>query len=100
MPVPDAVEKPMPVPDCWYCDAEMPGIAMYNWQNGPWLILCLYYIECTALFDYAVRDRGRAKSDPDAALETLPNASVRECECRVGAPGCACLPLSCNRRRV
>jgi hypothetical protein len=32
----------MPFPRCPYCSAELPGVALYNWQHTAGAILCVY----------------------------------------------------------
>jgi hypothetical protein len=32
----------MPFPRCPHCSAELPGVALYNWQHAAGAILCVY----------------------------------------------------------
>ncbi len=36
----------IPIPCCPHCDAEPPGIGLYNWQHGAWVIFCVYCTDC------------------------------------------------------
>lgn len=39
---PQSNTEPMPLPCCPYCAAEIPGLALFHWQCGPWVIMCCY----------------------------------------------------------
>lgn len=36
----------IPTPHCPHCDAELPGVGLFNWQSGPWIIFCVYCGDC------------------------------------------------------
>jgi hypothetical protein len=36
----------VPIPHCPHCDAELPGIGLYNWSHGIWGIFCVYCPDC------------------------------------------------------
>lgn len=39
-------ETTNPIPCCPYCEEEMPGLGLFNWQAGVWMILSVYCPAC------------------------------------------------------
>jgi hypothetical protein len=39
-------EETIPLPLCPHCNADLPGVGLFNWQHGIWVIFCVYCPEC------------------------------------------------------
>lgn len=51
----------IPVPHCPHCDADLPGVALYSWHHGIWLILCIYCTDCLKTIHFQVAPIGIAE---------------------------------------
>jgi hypothetical protein len=41
-----AEDTEIPFPHCPHCDGELPAPALFSWQHGTWVILCVFCPEC------------------------------------------------------
>jgi hypothetical protein len=56
---------PMLIPRCPHCSAELPAVSLFNWQCGPWIILCVYCSnpECRKTLTYQIVPVGLAAEE-------------------------------------
>jgi hypothetical protein len=43
-----------PIPHCPHCDVELPGLGLFNWAAGVWMILCVYCSHCQKILHMQV----------------------------------------------
>jgi hypothetical protein len=53
----------IPAPHCPHCDAELPGVGLFNWQYGIWLILGVYCPDCRKALHFQIAPVGIAADD-------------------------------------
>ena len=64
MPKPDADSALPPPPHCPHCDAELPLLGMYMWQQSNMLIVAMHCTDCMKVLNISAVPMGPVPMEP------------------------------------
>jgi hypothetical protein len=65
-----AENEEIPLPRCPHCSAELPGVGLFNWQSGVWLIFCVYCpnLDCRKTIHLQIAPMGIPAQEADSSI--------------------------------